>query len=116
LARKHVVYGYKAFNSADISTNQTSAEIEVGQSDYGSIFVSWSGTSPSGTLEVQAKNGENGTYRALDFGSTISISGNSGNHDILLKEMPFTHLKLVYTSASGTGLMTASVTFKSKGA
>ena len=116
MARKHVVYGYKAFDAVNIATSQSSLEIEVGQSDYGSIYLSWTGSSPVGVIEVQAKNGEKGTYRALDFGSTISISGNSGNHDIILNEMPFTHLMLVYTSTSGTGSMNAQVTLKSVGA
>lgn len=116
MARKHVVYGYKPFDATSIGSSQTSSEIEVGQSDYGSIFLSWTGTSPVGVLEVQAKNGEKGTYRALDFGSAINITGNSGSHDILLNEMPFTHLKLVYTRTSGTGSITANVTFKSRGA
>jgi len=90
--------------------------MEVGQEDYGSIYVFWTGSSPVGTLEIQAKNGVNGTYRPLDFGSVISISGASGSHDIILNELPFTHLKLVYTSSSGSGSMTANVTLKSKGA
>lgn len=116
MARKHVVYGFKPFNNTDLSTSQTSSEVEVGQSDYGSIFLSWVGTSVNGTLEVQAKNGEKGTYHALDFGSIISLSGSSGSHDIILNELPFTHLKLVYTRVGGTGSVTAEVTFKSKGA
>jgi hypothetical protein len=116
LARKHVVYGYKPFNNVDLASSQTSSEIEVGQSDYGSIFVSWSGSSINGTLEVQAKNGDKGTYHALDFGAAISIAGTSGSHDIILNELPFTHLKLVYTRVGGTGSMSAEVVFKSKGA
>lgn len=116
MARKNVIYGYQAFNAVDISSSQTSAEIEVGQEDYGSIYVFWTGSSPVGALTVQAKNGTNGTYRSLDFGSAISISGASGAHDLILNELPFTHLKLVYTRSSGSGSLTANVTLKSKGA
>jgi len=116
LSRKNVIYGYLAFDAVSIGASQTSSEIEVGGEDYGSIYLFWTGSSPVGTLEVQAKNGANGTYRALDFGSTISISGASGNHDLILNELPFTHLKLVYTRSSGTGSLTANVTLKSKGA
>lgn len=115
MSRKQVLYGFQIYNSVDLSSSQTSAEVEVGQADYGSIFVSWSGSAINGTLEVQAKNGVNGTYRALDFGSVISLTGSPGNHDIILNEMPFTHLKLVYTRSAGTGSMTASITTKSKG-
>ena len=116
MARKHVVYGYDAFDAVSLSSSQTSAEIEVGQTDYGSIYIFWTGSSPSGTIEVQAKNGAAGTYRPLDFGATISISGASGNHELILTEMPFTYIRLVYTRSSGSGSMTANVTLKSKGA
>jgi len=116
MGRKHVIYGFKPFNAADISSSQTSEEVFADQADYGSIYLFWTGTSVNGTLEVQAKNGKEGTYRALDFGSTISLSGSSGNHEIILNELPFTHIKLVYTRVGGTGSLTANLTFKSSGA
>ena len=116
MSRKQVLYGFKAFDATSLASSQTSAELEVGQADYGSIYITWTGTSPIGVITVQAKNGPNGTYRDLDFGSAISISGASGNHDIILNEMPFTHLQLVYTRTSGTGSISASITTKSKGA
>jgi hypothetical protein len=116
LGRKNIVYGYQLFDAVSLGASQTSAEVEVSQTDYGSIYLSWTGTSPVGTITVQAKNGADGTYRSLDFGSSISISGSSGNHDLILSELPFTHLKLVYTRSSGTGSMTANLTLKSGGA
>jgi hypothetical protein len=116
LARKNVVYGWKAFDAVSLASSQTSAETEVGGEDYGSIYLFWTGSSPVGTITIEAKNGGGGTYRALDFGSAISISGASGNHEIILNEMPFTHLRIVYTRSSGSGSLTANVTFKSKGA
>lgn len=116
MGRKHVVYGFQLFDATTLGSTQTSAEVEVGQSDYGSIFLEWTGTAPVGVITVQAKNGTNGTYRDLDFGSTISISGSSGSHDLILNEIPFTHMKVVYTRTSGTGSMTASLTLKSRGA
>lgn len=116
MARKHVVYGYQLFDAVSLASSQTSSVVEVSQTDYGSIYVAWSGSSINGTLEVQAKNGEDGTYRALDFGSTITISGTTGAHDLIMSELPFTHIKLVYTRSAGTGSMTANLTLKSKGA
>lgn len=115
MSRKQVLYGYRLYDSVSLASSQTSSEVEVGQADYGSIYIEWTGSSPVGVITLQAKNGTNGTYRSLDFGSAISISGASGNHDLILNEMPFTHIKLLYTRASGTGSMTASITTKSKG-
>jgi hypothetical protein len=119
MARKNIIYGFKPFNplnNADMASSLTSSEMEVGQLDYGSIYVSWSGSSINGTVEVQAKNGEDGTYRPFDFGSTITLSGSSGFHDLTLNDLPFTHLKIVYTRSAGTGTLNAEVTLKSRGA
>ena len=116
MSRKNIVYGYNLFNAVNLNASQTSEEVEVSQTDYGSIFLFWTGTSPLGTITVSAKNGGDGTYRNLDFGSAISISGNSGNHEIIFNDLPFTHLKLIYTRTSGTGSSTANLTLKSNGA
>ena len=116
MARKHVVYAFDMFDAVSLGASATSSIVEVSQLDYASIYVSWTGSSTVGDLEVQAANGEDGTYHALDFGSTISISGASGSHNIILSEMPFTHIKLVYTRSSGTGSITATLTAKSASA
>jgi len=116
MSRKHVLYGFKIFDAVSLASTQTSVEVEVGQADYGSIFLEWTGTAPIGVVTVQAKNGDKGTYRDLDFSSSISVSGSSGSHDIILNDIPFTHLKLIYTRTSGTGSATASITTKSSGA
>lgn len=116
MGRKHTVKSFKMLDSADISGNQTSTTTNVLQSDIASIALEWTGTSPVGTLTVEARNGEKANFLELDFGSTISISGNTGDHIINLLEMPFTDIRLQYTAGSGTGNMTATLTMKSIGA
>lgn len=103
-------------DSGDLSANITSNITNVSNLDKGSIHVSWTGSSPSSTLVVQARNGEDASWYELSFGSTISISGNSGNHQLVLEEMPFTDIRIVTTFTSGTGSLDATITSKTVGA
>jgi hypothetical protein len=116
MSRKNVLKSYKMLDAADISANASSPETSVINTDKASIHVVWSGSSPVGTLVVQAKNGEFDSWYTLDFGSAISISGSSGEHSIVLNETPFERIKLVYTATSGTGTLNAVITMKTTGA
>lgn len=112
MGRKNVVKSYKMIDAGDLSGDITSESTSVINLDKASIHIVWSGSSPSGTINVQAKNGDKGTWRSLDFGTTISVSGNSGEHDIILNELPFDEIRVVYTSTSGTGTVDAVLTAK----
>lgn len=116
MGRKNVVKSYKMIDQGDISGNVTSEVTNVTNLDKASIRVDWSGTSPVGTLEVQARNGEKESFFAIDMGSTINITGNSGDHQLIFNELPFTDIRLVYTSTSGTGNIDAVITAKVVGA
>jgi hypothetical protein len=94
----------------------TSSIVNVINLDTASIHVYWNGTSPVGVITVEARNGESNSWYNLDFGSTISVSGNSGNHQIVFTEMPFTDIRLVYTRSSGSGTLNAIITMKTTGA
>lgn len=121
MARKNVVASHKMLDDADISTNQTSDVSNVTNLDRASISVAWSGTSPVGELFVEAKKQKATSqtadldWKALDFGSSISITGNSGDHEIILNSLDFTHLRVRYASTSGTGTLTAVITSKQVG-
>ncbi len=99
----------------DISGSATSDITSVLNLDKASIAIDWSGTSPVGEIQVEARNGENEPWTVLDI-ATISISGNSGNHRIIFLELPFTDIRLQYISTSGTGSMDAVITSKTVGA
>lgn len=90
-----------------------------------SYGVSWSGTSPVGTLSVQGSNDyqqnadgsvENaGTWTTLTLESngssttTIPVSGNTGAGMIDVQNTAIYALRLIYTSASGTGTLSATI-------
>lgn len=116
MGRKNIVKSFAMFDSTDISTNQTSEITRVITLDQASIHLSWTGTSPVGTITVEARNGDDDSWFELDLGGTVSISGNSGDHQIIFSEMPFTDIRLQYASTSGTGNMDAKLTMKVIGA
>jgi hypothetical protein len=116
MGRKSVVPGFKMIDSGNLSGNIVSSIVSVKNLDKASIHLDWSGSSPVGTITVSARNGETDSWYTLDFGSAISISGNSGDHQIVLNELPFTDIRLDYTATSGTGTLDASITAKVLGA
>lgn len=93
-----------------------------------SYGLSWSGTSPVGTVSIQVSNDyaldpnggvENaGTWNTASLNyngavvTTIPISGNTGNGFIDVLETAGYAIRLIYTSASGTGSLTATVVGK----
>jgi len=115
MARKNVVQAFKMIDSGDMSSNIESVSTNVTYLDVSSIAISWSGSSPAGTITIEARNGEANAWTELDFGSTISVSGNSGSHRVVFTEMPFTDLRVVYTASSGTGSLDAIITSKQVG-
>lgn len=117
MSRKHVVKSFKMLDAVSLAADQTSAATNVLQLDNATIHISWTGTAPVGVIAVQARNGEFDPWFDLSFGSvTIDITGASGDHQILFKEMPFTDMRLKYIRTSGVGNLTATLTMKSIGA
>lgn len=109
------------FDNVSIAANQTSRSTVVEQLDKAGIVLEWTGSSPVGTVSVEGRLGNDQTatntdWHALDFGSTISISGSSGSHTLVLEELPWTELRIKYTATSGTGNLTATLLSKDIGA
>lgn len=100
----------------DLSASFTTPATSVINLDKASIHIDWSGSSPEGVLTVEARNGESDDWYTLEFGAAIDITGNTGNHQLVFNELPFTDIRLVYTRTSGTGSATANLTAKVSGA
>lgn len=116
MGRKSTVESFNMFKDADISTNATSEVVNTLRQDKASIHISWSGSTAVGTITVEARNGENDSWYEINMGGTISVSGVSGDHQLLFNELPFTDVRLQYTSTSGTGNINAYLTMKVTGA
>ena len=120
MGRKNVVKSFDMIDSADMSGNITSSTTDVINLDKASIYISWSGTSPVGTIVVEATNSDpvdsQSVWREVNMGATISVSGNSGSHDLIFTELPFRAIRLVYTATSGSGDLDATISAKTTGA
>lgn len=116
MGRKNVLPSYKMASAADMSADITTSATSVLNLDKASIHIAWSGTAPVGIVIVQARNGENDPWYALDMGGTIAISGASGSHQLVFNELPFTDIRLMYDRTSGSGALNATLTMKVVGA
>lgn len=114
MARKNVLKSYKMLDQADMSTSLESEPTSVINLDKASIVLSWTG-SPVGTFSLEARNGVDEAWYALDFGATIEPGGSAGNHRLLLTETPFTDVRLIYAATSGSGTLNAVITAKQVG-
>lgn len=100
---------------ADMSqASATSASTDVRYMDNIGIVVNWTGTTPVGVLTINASN-DKATWIPLNFGATISISGNTGSLDIAINQLPYAHIQAVYTKTSGVGTIFAQLTAKTVG-
>lgn len=114
-------------NTGSMAANLTSAPTVLNSLTKLSYAVSWTGTSPVGTLAVQVSNDyteqgtggvTGGTWNSLPLNyngtsvTSIPISGNSGNGFIDVDSLSGGAVQLLYTYESGTGTMTAIVTCK----
>lgn len=109
--------GYKVFDNVDISTNQTSGIVYTPFLDNVGIVIAWTGISPVGVIIVEVSNqkenpNESMEWVALDFGSSVAITGASGNHIINCNQLPFNAVRLRYVRTSGSGNLTATIQVK----
>ncbi len=120
MSRKNVVMPFKMFDDADMSLNATSLVTNVINLDKASVIISWSGASPVGTITVEGRSFKPATntvdsgWVTLDF-DTISVSGNTGGHQLLFNELPFSELRLQYAASSGSGSLDAILVAKQVG-
>lgn len=96
----------------DMATSQTSDVSVIQRMDNVEILVSWTGASPVGTLTVERSHDQI-IWRALDFGTAIPISGNSGHHEIDITQLAAPFIRCVYTAVSGAGTIFADISSKS---
>lgn len=115
-------------NAGDMSGNLTSQPTILQSLSCGSYSVTWTGTSPVGTLSLQVSDDyklnpdgtvENaGTWNTAPLSSggttmsTIPITGNTGNGFIDILGTGSYAIRLIYTAGSGTGSLTIVVNGK----
>ncbi len=120
---------HAVITAGDMSAASITSEATVLQSlSNVSYEVSWTGSTPVGTLAAQVSNsytvaasggtGSTGTWTALPLEvsgaevTSIPISGTTGNGFIDITLNAGYAVRLVYTKGSGTGTLTAIVAGK----
>ena len=114
--------------AGDMSGNITSHVTILRSLTMASFSVVWSGTSPVGTISVQASDdyalnpdgsvANAGTWNSLPLDvagvseTAIPVSGNSGNGMIDIDGLSAYAIRLIYTAGSGVGTLMAIFTGK----
>lgn len=114
MARKNV-FTFAMFDGADLSGDLISPITNTINMDKASIHVSWNGTAPVGEFSIEARNSATDSWYSLDFGNPIAVATDSGNHQLLLNELPFYEIRLNYYATSGTGTVDAVLVAKQVG-
>jgi hypothetical protein len=112
-------------NSGNMTLTLTSAPTVLQSMSLVSYGIAWTGTSPVGTITVQASNDctvsasggvTGGTWNTIPFLSStgvivtsFAVSGNTGNGMLTIGPVSFYACELVYTPTSGSGTLTVTV-------
>lgn len=114
-------------NGASMAADITSAPTLLQSLSMVNYAVTWTGTTPVGTISVEASNDcvvsagggvSSGTWNPLPLdlnGATVTaipLTGNTGNGMIDIDGLAAYAVRLKYTYTSGTGTLNAVVTGK----
>jgi hypothetical protein len=122
MASRPLAKPYSVITNASMATTITSTPTIIDQLSMISYEVNWSGTSPAGTISVQASNSYSqniaggvsnaGSWNTLTLSIIPTISGNTGSGFIDIDKLAGYAIRLVYTPTAGTGVMNVIVAAK----
>jgi len=104
-SQKAVLKPYQLFNANSMSADATSSEVYLHGVDTAFITVDWNTSTAAGAITVEVLYDNTILFVPLNFSSAIAISGSSGAHQIKLREIPFTKIRVKYTRTSGSGVL-----------
>ena len=112
---------FKAIDNGDMSADIISTPTILTNLSMVSYQVTWSGSTPVGSVTVEASNDYTldasgkvlnaGTWSEV-VGTSANVSGDTGKGMINLNSMPAYAIRLKYTFTSGTGTLNAIVVAK----
>ena len=123
MASRPILSPFPVIVNGDMSQATITSSVTIIQNlSMVSYSVSWSGTSPVGTISVQVSNDYSinmagvvsnpGTWNTLVLSTAPAVSGNTGNGLIDITQTAAFAIRLVYTKTSGVGSLQATVTGK----
>src|SRR3990167_3196143 len=101
---KRVIKEFTAINEVALAASKTGEYTDVEMHDRAFYDVVWSGgVLPVGVLKFEISNDANDStsWKELDFGASIDITGASGEHQVLIQEITWKYIRPVYTRTSG---------------
>lgn len=111
-------YRAPVFNQIDANISADTVGVFTNIEHRDRIFydVTWSnGIGFSATLIVQYSLDDGENWTTLDFGSVISLSGASGDHQILINHATFKLIRVALTGVAGSADVVASVKSSAEG-
>ncbi len=129
MSSRPVLRPHTVISAGDMSATSITSEATVLQGISNvSYEVSWTGSTPVGTLKLQVSNtytvaaaggtGATGTWTDVPmdvngaYATSIAVSGNTGNGFIDVTLQAGYAVRLVYTKGSGTGTLTGTISGK----
>jgi hypothetical protein len=122
MASRPILSPYLVVTNGNMSSQIISTPTVIQNLSMISYDISWTGASPVGIVSVQASNTftQNaagqvsviGNWNTLPLSITPAVSGNTGNGFIDIDQLSGYAVRLVYTPASGTGIMNVTVSGK----
>lgn len=122
MASRPVLTPFQVITNGSMAGNLTSAVTIVDNLSMIGYDISWTGTSPVGTMSVQISNTYKqnaqggvlnaGNWTTISLSSPTAVSGNTGNGFIDIDATGAYAIRLVYTRTSGTGTMNATIAAK----
>lgn len=119
MSRKHISKKFNVIESGDISAQVLGQVTECEQFDLLEYRVDWNGATVSGELFVDVATEEyqkDANWYPLDFGTQLAVNVDTGDHQLLIKDITFKWIRLRYEASTGTGTLNASVKASTKGA
>lgn len=125
MSSRPILAPFSVVTNGDMSSQIVSEVTIIQNISMISYDISWSdGSTPVGDIEVQVSNTysksadgsvkNEGNWTALTLSSATSISGNSGNGFIDVKDLASYAIRLVYIPTSGSGTLNVTATGKVK--
>lgn len=118
MASRPILPAHPVIQDGNMAGSLTSDVSIVSNVSMVSYDISWTGSSPVGTITVQVSNTytQNGDGSQRDAGNwttvsgiSASVSGNSGNGFITVNNIAAYAIRLLYTRASGTGTLNVKI-------
>lgn len=127
MSSRPVLRPFQVLTAGSMAGNLTSSVTVLQSVTKLSYALSWTGTSPVGTVSVQASNdysisgvgvvSNTGTWTTLTLSyngnsvTTVPVTGNTGNGFIDVITAAYA-VRLIYTAASGVGSLTVTISGK----